>query len=312
MLKLKINGKNIKVKAGATVLEAARANGIDIPTLCSNDALKSYGACRMCIVEIEQNKRTTIEASCTFPAADGMSVNTKSERVIAGRKLVVELLLSRCPNVKVVQDLAREYGIAESSTEWEKDNEYCILCGLCVRACNEVVGAGAIQFAGRGADKIVDSPFHQSAEDCIACGSCAYVCPTGIIKKNDLEVSAACSPEGAEQEGPKREILNWQVEYELKICTKCGNPFAPVPHLTKLEKELNCLPQFFNLCPSCREYIVVDKDKCLGCGSCMENCPVGALELDDQGGYEKYAKVYEINCMGCHTCERYCPAGALS
>ncbi len=133
MLKLKINGKNIKAKDGATVLEVARANGIDIPTLCSNDALKSYGACRMCIVEIEQNKRTTIEASCTFPAADGMSVNTKSERVIAGRKLVVELLLSRCPNVKVVQDLAREYGIADSSTEWEKDNEYCILCGLCVR-----------------------------------------------------------------------------------------------------------------------------------------------------------------------------------
>jgi NAD-dependent dihydropyrimidine dehydrogenase PreA subunit len=102
------------------------------------------------------------------------------------------------------------------------------------------------------------------------------------------------------------------VEYALKVCTKCGNPFAPVPHLTKLEKEYYSLPQFFNLCPSCREYIVVDKDKCLGCGSCMENCPVGALELDDQGGYKKYAKVYENNCMACHTCERYCPAGALS
>ena len=102
MLKIKINGKNIKAKEGATVLEVARANGIDIPTLCSNDALKSYGACRMCIVEVENNKRTTIEAACTFPVADGMSVDTKSERVIAGRKLVIELLLSRCPNVKVV------------------------------------------------------------------------------------------------------------------------------------------------------------------------------------------------------------------
>jgi bidirectional [NiFe] hydrogenase diaphorase subunit len=311
-MKLKINGKNVTAKDGMSVLDVARAYGIEIPTLCSNDALKPYGACRMCLVEIEQGGRSTIEASCTFPAAEGMSVKTDSPRVIAGRKLVVELLLARCPNVKAVQDLAREYGVADSSVEWDKDNEYCILCGLCVRACNEVVGACAIQFAGRGAEKLVDSPFHQSAEDCVACGSCAYVCPTGIIKKNDLETSATCSPEGAKQEGPKREILNWQVEYALKVCTKCGNPFAPVQHLDKLSKQFHALPQFFNLCPSCREYIEIDRDKCLGCGSCMENCPVGALEMDDQGGYDKRAQVFQQNCMACHTCQIYCPVGAIS
>ncbi len=312
MVTLIINGKKIKAKEGTTVLEAARSSGIDIPTLCSNDALEPYGACRLCIVEIQQAGRTTIESSCTYPVAEGMTVATDSPRVVEARKVVIELLLARCPNVKKVQDLAQEYGIKDSPLAWGKENEYCIVCGLCVRACNEVVKAGAIQFAGRGKGRVVDSPFHQSAEDCIACGSCAFICPTGIIKNNDLERSAVCTPEGCKEEGPKREILNWQVDYKMKTCLKCGNPFAPVPHLDKLSKQFRALPQFFNLCPSCREYIKVDKDKCLGCGSCMENCPVGALELDDKGGYDKHAQVYPQNCMACHTCEIYCPVGAIS
>jgi len=312
MVTLTINNKKVKAAEGATVLEAARAAGIDIPTLCSNDALEPYGACRLCIVEIKNNGRTTVESSCTYPVAEGMAVQTESPRVIEGRKLVIELLLARCPNVKKVQQLAQQYGIKDSPAEFGKENDYCVVCGQCVRACNEVVKAGAIQFAGRGKDREVTTPFKQAAEDCIACGSCAFICPTGIIKKNDLESSQVCTPEGCKQSGPKREILNWQVDYELSICKTCGNPFAPVPHLTKLTKEFNALPQFFNVCPSCREYIKVDKDKCLGCGSCMENCPVGALELDDKGGYDKHAQVYPQNCMACHTCEIYCPVGALS
>jgi len=312
MVTLTINGKKIKTPEGTTILQAARASGIDIPTLCYNDALEPYGACRLCIVEIQNNGRTTIESSCTYPVAEGMVVLTESPRVIAARKVVLELLLARCPNVKKVQELAQQYGVSESPVEYGKENEYCIVCGLCVRACNEVVQAGAIQFSGSGKNRIVDSPFHQTAEDCIACGSCAFICPTGIVKKNDLERSSVCTPDGCSEEGPKREILNWQVEYQLKTCLKCGNPFAPVPHLEKLSKQFRALPQFFNLCPSCREYIKVDRDKCLGCGSCMENCPVGALELDDRGGYDKHAQVYPQNCMACHTCEIYCPVGAIS
>ena len=312
MVTLTINGKKVKAAEGTSVLEAARAARIDIPTLCSNDALEPYGACRLCIVEIDNNGRTTVEASCTYPVADGLAVKTDSPRVIAGRKLVIELLLARCPNVKKVQELAQQYGIKDSPAEFGKENDYCVVCGQCVRACNEVVKAGAIQFAGRGKDREVVSPFRQSAEDCIACGSCAFICPTGIIKKNDLESSQVCTPEGCKQSGPKRELLNWQVDYELAVCKTCGNPYAPAPHLTKLTKEFYALPQFFNVCPSCREYIKVDRDKCLGCGSCMENCPVGALELDDKGGYDKHAQVYPQNCMACHTCEIYCPVGALS
>ena len=312
MITLKINGKKIKAKEGSTILEAARAHGIEIPTLCSNEALKPYGACRLCIVEIHKDGNTFVEASCTYPVAEGLIVKTNTPRIIEGRKMVVELHLARSPNVKIISQLAQEYGIVESAREMGKDNDYCILCGLCVRACNEVVKAGAIQFAGSGVNKVVESPFSKTAEDCIACGSCAFICPTGIIKKSDLLSTFLCSPEGCEPTGPKREILNWKVEQKLKECKKCGNPYAPEPHLEKVKQEQNLPTEFFDICPSCRQYPVIDEDKCLGCGSCMENCPCGALELDDKGGYDKKAHVYTQNCTACHSCELVCPMQAIS
>ena len=312
MVTLKIDGKKIKAKEETTLLMAARANGIEIPTLCSNDALKPYGACRLCIVEINKGGNTFIDTSCTYPVEEGLVVKTSTPRVVEGRKMVIELHLARCPNVKIIKQLADEYGVTESAREMGKDNEYCILCGLCVRACNEVVKAGAIQFAGKGIDKVVDSPFSKTAEDCIACGSCAFVCPTGIIEKNDLASTALCSPEGCEQTGPQREIINWKVEHKLKECKKCGNPYAPEPHLENVKRERNLPEMFFDICPSCRQYPVIDEDKCLGCGGCMENCPCGALELEDKGGYDKKSHVYTQNCTACHSCEPLCPVQAIS
>lgn len=312
MVSLKINGRKIKAEEGMTILQAAQAHAIEIPTLCSNDALKPYGACRLCVVEIEKNGRTTVDTSCTYPVSEGLEVKTHTPRIIEARKMVLELHLARCPNVNIIQELAAEYGVTESARQMGKDNEYCILCGLCVRACNEVVKAGAIHFAGRGPGKMVDSPFSKTADDCIACGSCAFVCPTGIIKKNDLFASALCTPDGCEQTGPQREILNWKVEHKLKTCKKCGNPYAPEPHLEKVKREKYLPSEFFDICPSCRQYPVVDQDKCLGCGGCMENCPCGALELDDKGGYEKKAQLYPQNCTACHSCELICPMQAIS
>ena len=239
-------------------------------------------------------------------------VKTNSPRVLEGRKMVIELHLARCPNVQIIKQLANEYGVNESAREMGKDNEYCILCGLCVRACNEIVQSGAIQFTGKGIDKVVDSPFSQTAEDCFACGSCAFVCPTGIIKKNDLASTALCSPEGCEPTGPQREVINWKVEHKLKECKKCGNPYAPEPHLENVKRERNLPDMFFDICPSCRKYPVIDEDKCLGCGGCMENCPCGALELEDKGGYDKKSRVYTQNCTACHSCEPICPMQAIN
>jgi predicted molibdopterin-dependent oxidoreductase YjgC len=310
MIKITINNKKVKAEEGMTILEAAQSAGIEIPTLCSNDALEPYGACRLCIVEIEQHKQKTIETSCTYQAVEGLIVKTDSPRVIESRKFVIELLLARCPNVKKVQDLAAEYKVTDSPIQWGKENDYCILCGLCVRACDEVVKAGAIQFAGKGADRIVDSPYHQTAEDCIGCGSCAFVCPTGIIKKQEHERTALCTPQGCEEEGPKREILNWHVEHEMKTCAKCGNPYAPAVLLEKIAEEQNHLMEFFNVCPSCRTTPYIDEELCTACNGCIVVCPIGAAQFVEDGK-DQMARIFPENCCGCHSCTGVCGWGAI-
>jgi len=312
MVSFKINDKKVTVEAGSTVLQAARAIGVEIPTLCSNEALEPYGACRLCVVEIEQNGKATLESACTRKVEEGLAVKTDSPLVMARRKLVVELLLARSPEVAVLQELATQLGVERASLPEVEIGDDCILCGLCVRACNEVVGAKAIEFAGAGLDKVVTSPLNKTAEACIACGSCAFVCPTGAVKKLDLELAAKPSIAASKEAGPTREIAKWQVEHKLQVCVKCGNPYAPIPQLESIKKQFYMLPQTTDLCPTCTEYPKIDEEKCLGCGSCAESCPIGALELDDRGGYDKKSKVYEQNCMACHTCEGKCPVHAIS
>jgi len=180
MITLKVDEKTVEVNEGATVLEAARKAGAWIPTLCHHEALGSFQACRVCTVEVVQNGRSKLQASCALPAVSGMEVQTDSERVREGRKVLVELLLARAPGVKVIQDLAKRVGVTK--TEYPLKNDDCILCGLCVRACSDVMGVGAIGFSGRGVYKKVETPFGAAPEVCRACGACTYVCPTGKMQ----------------------------------------------------------------------------------------------------------------------------------
>jgi len=179
MISLSIDGKKANVNEGATVLEAARSAGIDIPTLCHNSELRPYGACRLCTVEVGQGDRARLLASCALPAEDGMEVKTDSERVLRGRRLVIELLLARAPEAPALRELAARFGAQEGRLA--PRNEKCILCGQCVAVCAEVVGAAAIGFAGRGVTRKVTTPFESPSLTCIACGACTYVCPTGAI-----------------------------------------------------------------------------------------------------------------------------------
>ena len=180
MITITIDDKKIGVPEGTTVLEAARQLGIEIPTLCFHERLIPYGACRVCTVEIIRGGQSSLQSSCSYPAMNGLIVKTNSKRVIDGRRMIVELLLARCPNVPLIQDLAKKMGIQKS--RFRLKNEDCILCGLCVVVCHEVAGVGAIGFAGRGTDRRVTTPFELPSDICTACGACSYVCPLNLLE----------------------------------------------------------------------------------------------------------------------------------
>jgi coenzyme F420-reducing hydrogenase beta subunit len=176
---LKIDGKEVKATEGTSILEAAKKLGIKIPTLCYNSALEPFGSCRVCSVEITDARgRKKVVTSCNYPVTEGFEVSTNSEKVLKTRKLLLELLLARCPKVKTIQDLAREYGVEKPRFWIEDAEEDCILCGLCARVCQERVGVYAINFAKRGVEREVTTPYHSYSDDCIGCGACALVCPT--------------------------------------------------------------------------------------------------------------------------------------
>jgi len=201
---LMINGEKLTYTPGQTILEVARENGIDIPTLCYLDRCKPTGSCRVCLVEVKGAR--ALVASCAMPAAPGMEVQTESESVVKARRMVVELLLAsgehNCMTCEAngectLQDLAYRYQV--ETVRFARPMEYftpetdnpmiirdfskCVLCGRCVQACNEVQVNLAISFGYRGTrSKIVtkgDVPLENS--DCVFCGECVRVCPVGAL-----------------------------------------------------------------------------------------------------------------------------------
>ncbi len=178
MITFKLNGKTVQGEEGQYVLQVAQKYGVEIPTLCHHKALEPAGMCRLCTVEMFDGRRSRFVTACNYPIWEGMEINTDSEAVHEGRKLIVELLLARCPSVPVLQKLAKSYGIEKPRFKTEDDT--CILCGLCVRMC-EKMGNSAIALTGRGVEMKVDTPFHLQTDVCMACGACASVCPTGHI-----------------------------------------------------------------------------------------------------------------------------------
>jgi bidirectional [NiFe] hydrogenase diaphorase subunit len=218
MINLTINGTKVRAEEGSTILEVARFYGIDIPTLCYHDELTPYGACRLCMVEVDDGKRTRLGASCLYPVKEGIVVRTHSKRLIEGRRLMLELLLARCPNSKTLQDLACKMGLEQ--VRFQIKNENCILCGLCVRMCAEQMGSGAIGFVGRGQDREVATPFHMASEICRNCGACMYICPVVELQcrgaKSPGELCNSClviTPQCLEKYG--------QVTCTLDSCGAC-------------------------------------------------------------------------------------------
>ena len=175
MITFMLNGLEVQVEEGTTLLEAAKFYGFPIPTLCYNEGLTPYGACRLCVVEIGEGPRAKLVSSCTYPAEEGLKVRTASERVLRARKMVLELLLASCPQSKIIQDLASAHEVRRQ--RFKQEYEDCILCGLCVRMCEQQMMAKAIGFRGRGEKRSIGTPFDIKSEECRLCGGCIYVCP---------------------------------------------------------------------------------------------------------------------------------------
>ena len=231
---LRINGREVKAQAGMTILQAARDANIFIPTLCNNEELTPYGACRLCIVEISLKKRTRLVASCIYEVVEGLEVDTESKKVVNVRKLVMELLLTRNTRHPVLLELAASLGVEKSRFVVEKKG--CILCGMCIRTCKEVVGVSAIGYKERGRTRKVATPFDETPEDCIACGSCAYVCPVDFIPMTE--------------KGGVRTI--WKTEFPMRKCAKCGRHFAPEKQLEYFTETMNLADDHFANCLNCR------------------------------------------------------------
>lgn len=234
MVTIKIDDREIEAPEGRNLLDIAIEEGIEIPHLCHNDSLREYGVCRLCLVEVIIKGRSRIVAACTYPARDGLLVYTRTDKVLRLRRGVMEMHLARAPEAEQIVETARSVGIERSRFKTEVDN--CILCGLCVRTCAEIVGVHAIGFFGRGPKRKVVTPFDDPSRECIGCGACAYVCPTGVIE--------------TEEDAGMRSI--WGREFKMARCKNCGRFFAPMYQLEYLSRIARLPKDHFLYCQTCR------------------------------------------------------------
>jgi len=249
MITFKLNGKEVQGEDGQYILDVAKKYGVEIPTLCHHEALEPAGMCRLCTVELYDGRRTRFVTSCNYPIWEEMEVFTDTDEVHKGRKLIVELLLARCPDVPIIQELAKKYDVREP--RFKKEGDDCILCGLCVRMC-ERMGNSAISLTGRGVDIKVDTPFNIQTDICMGCGACVSVCPTGHIKLEHITSNA---------------IEQIPSEYDMGLNSR--KPIY-VPYAQAIPNTP-----------------VIDRSKCIhfksgGCRICSEFCGVDAIDYSQK------------------------------
>ncbi len=248
---IELDGRTAEVPRGTTILTAARQMGVSIPTLCNYRGLSPYGACRVCLVELETPRGGQLVASCSHPIESPLVVHTETEAVKEARQTVLELLLAQAPDSLELKEFAESLGVPSTPFEPEADGS-CVLCGLCTRVCSEMMGRGAISLFGRGADREVRTAFAETTDQCQACGACAFVCPTGAI---DLATITA---------------------RRLK------------PHVTGFDKFLTARPCIDLAHPQASPRVpVIDRENCIHfktgeCGLCAQVCQAGAIDYEQE------------------------------
>ncbi len=236
MIDLKINGKTVKAEKGEMVLNVARREGYVVPSLCHHETLGSDGRCRLCVVEVQKGNRKSVVTSCLYPVEEGIEVVTESDTINLVRKTVIELLLARCPHSDVIQHLANQYSVDRARFTEDNDKGKCILCSLCVKTCETIVGVAALCMSGKGPFKKATTPFDEPSDVCIGCGACVVVCPTGHIYMED--------------KNGMRTV--WKKRFELARCPKCGRYHAPVEQLQFISKKSGVSFDELVVCQNCK------------------------------------------------------------
>jgi len=239
-----INGKKLEVEKRKTILEIAKETGIFIPTLCHHPSIEPYGACRLCTVEIDRNGRKRFVTSCNYPVEDEIEIRTDSEDVLKIRRMILQFLIAKVGYTGKVKEFAEMYKV---EPVFGIGNDDCILCGLCVNVCKEVIGVNAIGFSSRGINRKVSSPFEKEPFDCIGCGACSFVCPTGAIKIID--------------KGNFREITKINAKLELEKCKICGKPFIPKKLIQYMKNKIGLKEEIDTLyiCDDCKKNVYLDR-----------------------------------------------------
>ena len=249
MINFILDGKTVQGEEGEYVLQVAERYKVDIPTLCHHKALEPAGMCRLCTVLVSEGRWSKFVTACNYPIWEGMEIQTDNEAIHQIRKLIVELLYARCPDVKLLKELADKYDIVEP--RFSKEDDTCILCGLCTRIC-ERMGNSAISLTGRGTEMRVDTPFHLQTEACLSCGACVSVCPTGHITYEKILSNIS-----------KDDVEAIPSEYDMGLA---GRKPVYVPYAQAVPNTP-----------------VIDRTKCIhfktgGCQICVEFCGVNAID----------------------------------
>ena len=234
-----INGTPCQCEKGEFLLQVARRNGIEIPTLCHHDAIAGQGCCRLCIVEVVERGRGRIVVSCVFPVERECEVFTDSEKVRRQRGMILRLLEKRAPESEEIKALCEKYGAPEIDRFVRVDGGKCVLCGLCVKACGEL-SVGAISTVNRGVTKEVATPYYEPSSVCVGCGSCAHVCPTGAIAVTET--------------AEKRKI--WGRTFRLVRCAHCGQVIGTEEEVAYAARRSGQEPD--GLCGGCRREQMAD------------------------------------------------------
>ena len=253
-----INGKPYKAEKGEYILDVCRRNRIVIPTFCHHEGLPGLGACRLCVVEVNEGSGNKVVVSCVYPLSRNCKVFTESEKIQSIRKTILSMLKTRAPEGDRLASLCQIYGVAGngrftvskaekgSSASEKRLSSACILCGLCVEACTNL-GTGAISTVGRGVVKKISTPYNEPSADCIGCGSCASVCPAKAIECSETKGTRSI----------------WGRKFKLLCCASCGKTFATEEEyafaLKKSEREIKdskqptAMQPNLPLCDVCRK-----------------------------------------------------------